>query len=134
MKTVLAFMSIACMCASSIAAEKPLKVYILAGQSNMVGNGSVETFDYIGDDPATAPMLKEMRGPDGKPRVCERVWISWSFGATGQGGRIAMLLLALLIATVLLLIMDVNRPQRGSIGVGVSTLERVQESISAPMP
>ena len=32
------------------------------------------------------------------------------------------------------LIMDVNRPQRGSIGVGVSTLERVQESISAPMP
>ena len=45
-----------------------------------------------------------------------------------------MLLLSLLIATVLALIMDVNRPQRGSIGVGVSTLERVQESISAPMP
>ena len=26
----------------------------------------VETFDYIGDDPATAPLLKQMRGPDGK--------------------------------------------------------------------
>ena len=46
-------------------AAKPLKVYILAGQSNMEGQAKVETFDYIGDDPATAPMLKEMRGPDG---------------------------------------------------------------------
>jgi hypothetical protein len=61
-------------------------------------------------------------------------FLAWSFGATGQGGRTAMLVLALLIAAVLALIMDVNRPQRGSIGVGVSTLERVQESISAPMP
>lgn len=57
-------------------------------------------------------------------------FLAWSFGATGQGGRAAMLLLALLIATVLVLIMDVNRPQRGRIGVGVSTLERVQESIA----
>ena len=46
---------------------KPLKVYILAGQSNMEGQAKVETFDYIGDDPATAPLLKEMRGPDGTP-------------------------------------------------------------------
>ena len=61
-------------------------------------------------------------------------FLAWSFGATGQGGRTAMLLLSLLIAAVLLLIMDVNRPQRGSIGVGVSTLERVQDSISASMP
>jgi len=52
-------------------ATKPVKVYILAGQSNMQGHAKVETFDYIGDDPATAPLLKEMRGPDGKPRVCE---------------------------------------------------------------
>ena len=46
-------------------AAKPLKVYILSGQSNMEGQARVETFDYIGDDPATAPMLKEMRGGDG---------------------------------------------------------------------
>ena len=55
------------------AAAKPLKVYILAGQSNMEGQAKVETFDYIGEDPATSPLLKAMRGPDGKPRVCERV-------------------------------------------------------------
>ena len=69
-------------CGNAMAAgKKPLKVYILAGQSNMEGQAKVETFDYIGDDPATAPLLKEMRGPDGKPRVCEKVWISYLTGS-----------------------------------------------------
>ena len=40
------------------AQSKPLRVFILAGQSNMEGHAKVETFDYIGDDPATAPLLK----------------------------------------------------------------------------
>jgi alpha-galactosidase len=63
------------------AATKPLKVFILAGQSNMEGPASIETFDYIGDDPATAPMLKMMRGADGKPAVCGGAWISYLTGA-----------------------------------------------------
>ena len=68
----------------------PLKVYILAGQSNMEGHAKVETFDYLGDDPATAPLLKQMRGADGKPAVCEKVWISYLTGpydgsANGEG-------------------------------------------------
>ena len=71
----------------SAAAGKPLKVYILAGQSNMEGHAKIETFDYIGDDPATAPMLKEMRTADGKPRVCEKVWISYLTGAKGSNGE-----------------------------------------------
>jgi hypothetical protein len=65
------------------AADKPLKVYILAGQSNMQGHASISTFDSMADDPKTAPLLKEMRGPDGKPRVCEKVWIS-SIGCLGD--------------------------------------------------
>ncbi|EDY20573.1 protein of unknown function DUF303 acetylesterase putative [Chthoniobacter flavus Ellin428] len=56
---------------------KPLKVFILAGQSNMQGHAKIETFDYIGDDPATAPLLQRMRGPNGQPRVCDHVWISY---------------------------------------------------------
>ncbi len=55
---------------------QPLKVFILAGQSNMEGHAEVRTFDYIGKDPATAPLLKEMRNPDGTPRVCDHVWMS----------------------------------------------------------
>ena len=36
-------------------ARKPLKVFILAGQSNMEGRASIETFDYSVTIPATAP-------------------------------------------------------------------------------
>jgi alpha-galactosidase len=58
------------------AAAKPLQVFILAGQSNMQGHAKISTLEHIGMDPATKPMLAEMLGADGKPKVCERVWIS----------------------------------------------------------
>ena len=64
-----------------------LKVYILAGQSNMEGHAKVATFDYIGDDPATAPMLKEMRDANGSPRVCDDVWISYLTGSKRGNGE-----------------------------------------------
>ncbi|MFM7056024.1 MAG: sialate O-acetylesterase [Planctomycetota bacterium] len=69
---------------------KPLKVFILAGQSNMEGHAAISTFDYIGKDPATAPILREMRNPDGTPRVCDNVWMSYLTGpydgsANGEG-------------------------------------------------
>ncbi len=62
---------------------RPLKVFILAGQSNMQGHAAVSTFDSLADDPKTAPLLKEMRTPDGKAKVCEGVWIS-SVGCLGD--------------------------------------------------
>jgi hypothetical protein len=68
---------------SSLNAE-PLKVFILAGQSNMEGPANISTFDYIGDDPATAPMLKMMKGSDGKPTVSEGAWISYLTGANDK--------------------------------------------------
>jgi hypothetical protein len=51
----------------------PLKVYILAGQSNMQGHAKTTTFDYMALDPVTAPILKEMRNADGSPLVCDEV-------------------------------------------------------------
>ena len=76
--------------AAANADAKPLKVFILAGQSNMEGHAEVRTFDYIGKDPLTAPILKEMRNPDGTPRVCDKVWMSYLTGpydgsANGEG-------------------------------------------------
>src|SRR5947209_844501 len=62
---------------------KPLKVFILAGQSNMQGHASLSTLGSLADDPKTAPFLKELLGPDGKPRVSEKVWIS-SVGCRGD--------------------------------------------------
>lgn len=69
-------------CISPLSAGEPLKVFILAGQSNMQGHADISTFDHIGMDPETAPLLKEMRNADGTPRVCENVWIS----SIGNGG------------------------------------------------
>lgn len=74
----------------SAAEPKPLKVFILAGQSNMEGHAEIRTFDYIGRDPLTAPILKEMRNSDGTPRVCDKVWMSYLTGpydgsANGEG-------------------------------------------------
>jgi hypothetical protein len=68
---------------ASHAAAKPLKVFILAGQSNMQGHVNISTFDSMAGDPKTAPILKEMRGTDGKPVVCDKVWIS-SIGCAGD--------------------------------------------------
>ena len=67
--------------ASQVVAQ-PLKVFILAGQSNMQGHVNVSTFDSMADDPKTAPILKDMRGADGNPTVCQKVWIS-SIGCAG---------------------------------------------------
>ena len=62
---------------------RPLKVFILAGQSNMQGHVNISTFDSMANDPKTAPILKDMRNADGTPWVCEKVWIS-SIGCAGD--------------------------------------------------
>lgn len=56
---------------------KPLKIFILAGQSNMAGAAKIATFDYIGDDPKTVTMLNEMCDSDGKPRMVKDTWITY---------------------------------------------------------
>ena len=73
----------------AVANDRPLKIFVLAGQSNMQGHAKVTTFDHIGMDPKTAPLLKEMRNADGSPVVCEDVWIS-SIGSadTEQVGKL----------------------------------------------
>ncbi|MEY3830018.1 MAG: hypothetical protein RL636_1719 [Verrucomicrobiota bacterium] len=66
----------------------PTKVFILVGQSNMEGHAKVETIDYIGEDPATAPLLKRMKGSDGKaPAEGEGVWISYFTGIGEKNGE-----------------------------------------------
>ena len=73
--------------AAAIASAKPLQVYILVGQSNMEGHAKVETIDYIGEDPATAPLLKRMLGPDGKPAAAKNVWITYLTGSGEKNGE-----------------------------------------------
>jgi carbohydrate esterase-like sialic acid-specific acetylesterase len=85
-----AFLAVLYLTASTTCATEtpvPLKVFILAGQSNMQGHAKVETFDYLGDAPRTAPLLKKMRAPDGSPRVCDHVWISYLTGMGDNNGE-----------------------------------------------
>ena len=65
------------------AGAKPLKVYILCGQSNMEGHAQISTFPAIAKDPKTADMYQAMVGADGKPVVCDQVWIADSYGDFG---------------------------------------------------
>src|SRR6056297_1858870 len=62
---------------------QPLKVYILAGQSNMQGHAHVRTIDAMSLNPDAAPLLAKMRNLDGTLRVCDRTWIS-SLGSSDQ--------------------------------------------------
>ena len=55
---------------------KPLKIYLLVGQSNMQGHAAERTLEHLGMDPKTAPLLKAIRNPDGTAKLQRDVWIS----------------------------------------------------------
>ncbi|GEM_PF-118412 len=85
--TMRALLVVLAIAAPAAAAERPLKVFILAGQSNMEGHAKIETFDYLGDDRATAPLLAMMRDADGRPAICDHVWISYLTGGRNGSGE-----------------------------------------------
>ena len=65
----------------------PLKVFILAGQSNMDGNANVSTIDFLGEDKEHGALLKKFK-PDGKTMVTrDDVWIAHRgvYGKLGPG-------------------------------------------------
>jgi len=62
--------------AVALPSRRPLKVFILVGQSNMQGHAQVRTLDHLAMDPETAPMLEDLRDEEGKPVVVDDVWIS----------------------------------------------------------
>lgn len=69
----------------SAGTKQPLKVFILAGQSNMQGHAKVETFAGVAMDPETKAMHKEMCDAKGKPRVSKEVYISYLSETGGWG-------------------------------------------------
>ncbi|MEI6809459.1 MAG: hypothetical protein WCN95_12120, partial [bacterium] len=88
---MLAGMAAMMLAGSTWAAQKkgPLKVFILAGQSNMEGHANVSTIDFLGEDPdpARAGLLKKIK-PDGKTLATrDDVWIAKgaAYGNLGPG-------------------------------------------------
>ncbi len=60
-----------------VAQSKPLKVFVLVGQSNMQGHADVRTLPHLDMDPTTQPLLDEIQDGSGQPRLIENVWISY---------------------------------------------------------
>jgi hypothetical protein len=61
---------------AALAAEKPVKVFILAGQSNMEGKAKVSLFDTQAELPATRDLFKGLR-KDGKWVERPDVWVKF---------------------------------------------------------
>jgi alpha-galactosidase len=69
------------------AADKPVKVFILAGQSNMEGQGLVKadakrnegkgSLEYLTNNPATRDRFKHLLDKDGKWTIRDDVWIHY---------------------------------------------------------
>lgn len=73
--------------AGAHAGDKPLKVYILAGQSNMQGQARNETLAGLAMDPATKTLYDKLVDKDGKPRVHDHVSIAAFSGSGGNKGK-----------------------------------------------
>lgn len=67
-----------------LAHAEPLKIYILAGQSNMEGHAHVKTFGHVAADPESKELAKLMMNDDGQPRTAERTWISYLGAKNGE--------------------------------------------------
>ena len=77
--------------ANAAVLPKRLKVFILAGQSNMDGQANVSTIDFLGEDKAHGHLLKTFK-PDGKTLVTrDDVWVAnggvYDTLQPGFGGR-----------------------------------------------
>ena len=65
----------------------PLRVYVLAGQSNMQGHAHARTIDAMRLDADTAALLALMRDEDGAARASGRTWISVAGEGDGDPPR-----------------------------------------------
>jgi len=83
LREILAFV-VLCMCTGiglantpELTGDRPVKVFILAGQSNMEGHGQIRSLDHLGDDPKYGHLLKLLKDPDGSWAVRNDVTISY---------------------------------------------------------
>ena len=59
------------------AADKKVKVFLLAGQSNMEGHGQVRSLDHLGKHPKYGHLLKKLKSAGGSWATRKDVTVSW---------------------------------------------------------
>lgn len=82
---LLLFFSFLSFISFNYAEQKPLKVYILAGQSNMEGHAHLRVLDYMKGDPNTSKLYEKIKNPNGSYKLIPNTWISY---LTGEKGKI----------------------------------------------
>lgn len=83
---VLLLVTLCSVVSESKAETKPMKIYILAGQSNMTGIVRTHTLEHIRRSPASAQEFADLFDKDGKPVVLDAVYVSqWM---DKEGGRL----------------------------------------------
>jgi hypothetical protein len=65
---------------------EPLKVYIMAGQSNMQGHATESTLPYMSEFPETKPLLSKIVDENNKPKVYSKVHVA-AFSEQGRTPR-----------------------------------------------
>ncbi len=63
--------------AAPVMAKGKVKVFILAGQSNMEGHGQVSSLEHLGNHPKYGGLLKKLKNPDGSWAVRKDVTVAW---------------------------------------------------------
>lgn len=64
-------------CGDAFSQQKPLKVFLLVGQSNMQGHADVRTLAHMAMDPASKPILDQVVDSAGQAKTIDDVWISY---------------------------------------------------------
>lgn len=67
---------------------RPLKVFLLVGQSNMQGHAHLRTLEHLAMDPESAPLLDAIVDDQGEPRVWQDVWVSYLSSDGVKRGRL----------------------------------------------
>jgi hypothetical protein len=62
----------------------PVKVFILAGQSNMEGLGGIRTLDALGEHPTHGHLLKKIKNDDGSFVVRDDVFVYYHRAGESQ--------------------------------------------------
>ena len=75
-----------CILSSAVVAAKPLKIYVLVGQSNMQGHAKLHTMPYMAGDPSTKSLYDKILDANGKPRVHNNVHIV-AYSEAGKGNK-----------------------------------------------
>jgi hypothetical protein len=104
----------------------PLKVYIMAGQSNMQGHAQKSTLPYMADDPVTKALYDKILDEKGEARVYSDVSVA-AFSEKGKGQQRKQGPLSIGFGKALFF---TDPPSFGpELGFGITMVEKLKEPI-----